>query len=66
MIGLIFFAFLAVMFVVSLRLKRHGESPLPAGDWQRTDEVFVDPATDRRMRVWIDPHDGKRHYVPDA
>ncbi len=66
MIALVLLVVLAVLFVISMRLRRHGESLVPAGDWQRTDEVFIDPATERRMRVWVDPHDGKRHYVPDA
>ena len=55
-----------VAAVMSLFLRRHGESATPAGDWTRTDEVFVDPTTGRRMRVWLDPNDGTRHYVPDA
>lgn len=39
---------------------------MPAGNWQRTDELFRDPSSGRLMRVWIDPADGTRHYVPDA
>ena len=54
-----------VAIVWSFFLRRHGESATPADGWQRTDEVFVDPSTDRRMRVWLDPVDGSRHYVPD-
>lgn len=57
---------LVALFLVSLLLRRHGESALPAGDWRRTDEVFIDPGTSRRMRVWVDPQDGSRHYVPDG
>ena len=56
---------LAGFFVVSLTLRRHGESELPAGHWERTDEVFRDPTTNRVMRVWVDPQDGSRHYVPE-
>ena len=55
-----------VAIVMSFFVRRHGESPLPAGDWQPTDEVFVDPTTGRRMRVYIDPADGSRHYVAEA
>jgi len=55
-----------VAIVMSLFVRRHAESVTPAGDWQRTDEVFVDPTTNRRMRVWVDPVDGQRHYVPEA
>jgi hypothetical protein len=55
-----------IAVVLSFFVRRHGESATPAGDWQRTDEVFVDPTTKRRMRVWIDPVDGQRHYVPES
>jgi hypothetical protein len=30
--------------------------------FQRTDEVFVDPTSGRRMRVWMDPRSGERRY----
>jgi len=56
---------LAVFFVVSLGLRRHGESRTPSEDWQRTDEIFRDPTTKRRMGVWVDPRDGSRHYVAE-
>jgi hypothetical protein len=56
---------LVVAFVISLTLRRHGESDLRAGDWDRTDEVFRDPTTKRYMRVWVDPKDGSRHYVAE-
>ena len=58
-------AVLAVFFVISLTLRRHGEAGMPAGHWTPTDEVFVDPTTRRRMRVWVDPNDGSRHYVAE-
>jgi hypothetical protein len=32
----------------------------------RTDEVFVDPTTDRRLRVFIDPSNGERRYILEA
>jgi hypothetical protein len=54
-----------VAIVWSFFVRRHGESALPAEGWQRTDEVFVDPTTNRRMRVWFDPRDGSRHYVAE-
>lgn len=39
----------------------------PAGEpletrFQRTDEVFVDPTSERRMRVWLDRLSGERRY----
>jgi hypothetical protein len=64
--GLIVVVVLVVAFVLSLTLRRHGESDAPAPHWRRTDEVFRDPGTDRIMRVWIDPGDGSRHYVPEG
>jgi hypothetical protein len=30
--------------------------------FRRTDEVFVDPTSDRRMRVWLDQETGERRY----
>lgn len=54
-----------VAIVMSFFVRRHGESQTPADGWQRTDEVFVDPTTERRMRVWVDPVDGTRHYVEE-
>ena len=64
-VAIIVIAVLAVCFVISLTLRRHGESTMPAGHWQPTDEIFIDPTTRRRMRVWVDPRDGSRHYVPE-
>ena len=55
-----------VAAILSLFVRRHGESELPAAGWQRTDESFVDPTTGRLMRVWLDPASGERHYVADA
>lgn len=41
----------------------HADSPQPG--WERTGERFRDPASGQVMRVWVDPADGSRHYVPD-
>jgi uncharacterized membrane protein YqiK len=56
---------LALLFVVSLAVRRHGEAETVERDWRPTDEVFRDPSTDRVMRVWEDRGDGSRHYVPE-
>lgn len=32
------------------------------GRFRRTSEVFVDPTSDRRMRVWLDEETGERRY----
>jgi hypothetical protein len=67
LIGVVILVVVAVVAVVGwLNLRRHGESDVPAGNWQRTDELFRDPSSGRLMRVWIDPADGTRHYVPEA
>lgn len=58
-------AAVVVACVASLFLRRHGEAAMPARDWRRTDEVFIDPSTGRRMRVWVDPADSARRYVPE-
>ena len=57
-------AVLAVILVVSLFVKRHGESPAAHPEWSATDERFRDPSTGRLMRVWLDAA-GTRHYVPE-
>jgi hypothetical protein len=30
-----------------------------------TSEVFIDPASGKRMRVWYDPATGQREYRPE-
>jgi hypothetical protein len=34
----------------------------PSSDAHPTNEVFIDPETGRRMRVWYDPRTGVREY----
>jgi hypothetical protein len=49
-----------------LRQRRgHAQSATPAAGWIPTDERFRDPTTGTVMRVWLDPADKSRHYVPD-
>jgi len=43
----------------------HAESASPAPGWVRTAERFRDPSSGVIMRVWVDPADDSRHYVPD-
>jgi hypothetical protein len=40
-------------------------SPGEASGARPTDEVFIDPDTGRRTRVWYDPSTGKRGYRPE-
>ena len=43
---------------------RHEQSgPVPGA--HPTNEVFIDPETGRRMRVWFDPRTGNRDYRED-
>ncbi len=45
--------------------RRHAQAAAPGPGWTPTAERFRDPSTKKIMRVWIDPADGSRHYVPD-
>ncbi len=44
---------------------RHAQASEPEPGWMRTAERFRDPSSGVIMRVWIDPSDESRHYVPD-
>ena len=65
LIGPVIVVAVIVAVVMSFFVRRHGEAVTPAEDWQATSEVSIDPTTNRLMRVWVDPHDGSRHYVAD-
>jgi hypothetical protein len=45
--------------------RRHAQRAAPGAAWVPTTERFRDPSTRKIMRVWIDPADLSRHYVPD-
>ena len=47
------------------RRRGHAQADQPAAGWIPTDERFRDPTTRAVMRVWIDPADQSRHYVPE-
>jgi DNA-binding CsgD family transcriptional regulator len=44
---------------------RHAQASEPEPGWMRTAERFRDPYSGVIMRVWVDPSDESRHYVPD-
>jgi uncharacterized protein DUF1707 len=46
--------------------KRHAQVSDPQPGWVPTAERFRDPSSNMIMRVWTDPADGSRHYVPDS
>ena len=47
------------------RGRRHAEVAVPGTGWLPTSERFRDPTTGQIMRVWVDPADQSRHYVPE-
>ena len=47
------------------RRRGHAHADQPAAGWIPTSERFRDPSTRTIMRVWIDPADHSRHYVPE-
>jgi hypothetical protein len=46
--------------------RRHAQRLQPAAGWVPTPERFRDPSTRAITRVWIDPADLSRHYVPES
>jgi len=48
------------------RRRGHQQAARPGAAWVATAERFRDPASGVIMRVWIDPADQTRHYVPEA
>jgi uncharacterized protein DUF1707 len=46
--------------------RRHAQAERPGDGWVPTSERFRDPASRMIMRVWIDPADDSRHYVPES
>ena len=47
------------------RRRGHAHADEPAAGWIPTNERFRDPSTSTVMRVWVDPADQSRHYVPE-
>ena len=47
------------------RRRGPAQAATPGAGWVPTDERFRDPTTRAIMRVWIDPADLSRHYVPE-
>jgi hypothetical protein len=48
-----------------VRRRGHAQAAKPGPGWVPTPERFRDPTTKVVMRVWIDPADQTRHYVPE-
>jgi Domain of unknown function (DUF1707) len=47
------------------RRRSHAHAARPGAGWVPTQERFRDPASAVVMRVWIDPADQSRHYIPE-
>ena len=47
------------------RYRGHRKSVSNGNTAEPTGEVFIDPATGGRMRVWYDPKTGQREYRPE-
>ena len=47
-------------------LEKPEDDAAPAPPFQPTDELFVDPTTRRKMRVYVDPATGERRYHAEA
>ena len=47
------------------RRRGHGQAVEPGPGWVPTQERFRDPTSKVIMRVWLDPADQTRHYVPE-
>ena len=46
--------------------RRHAQADRPGPGWVPTSERFRDPASRQIVRVWVDPADDSRHYVPES
>ena len=46
--------------------RRHAQQAQPGAGWVPTPERFRDPTTRAIVRVWVDPADLSRHYVPET
>ncbi|HLO36312.1 MAG TPA: hypothetical protein VK194_09530 [Candidatus Deferrimicrobium sp.] len=68
----------AVIERIRYRSEATDRSGLPAGRaggeppgtrldprFRRSDEIFTDPTSGQRMRVWLDPASGERRYVAE-
>jgi hypothetical protein len=42
-----------------------GEPTAPVAPFRPTDEVFIDPTTGHRLRVYLDPTSGERRYYAE-
>jgi hypothetical protein len=62
-IAIVIVGVVAAMF--GLDRYRGSRKDSAGGEAHPTDEVFIDPESGRKMRVWYDKSSGKREYRPD-
>ena len=43
-----------------------GESTMPVAPFRPTDELFIDPTSGQRLRVYLNPATGERRYFAEA
>lgn len=51
-------------FILDKRYRKNHGTKIPKG-YLATNEVFLDPVTDKKLRVYYDPKTGNRYYHED-
>ena len=62
---LLIFGLLVLIGTVFERWRYRAPNGTAGGNWQSTDERFVDPSSGDPVRVLYDPRTGERRYAPD-
>lgn len=53
----------AVLFTIAFRRRRLKQNAFqPPAGFRQTEEVFIDPTTGIKQRVWFNPGTGERFY----
>ena len=66
-VGIVFYLLVqGVVVIAAILFERGRYQPVvtQSGEWQDTEERFVDPSTGRLMKVRYNPQTGARDYVP--
>lgn len=64
-LAVLFMVMVVIPFIRLLRDKRmRHPRPPHFEEYERTDEVFTDPTTGLRQRVWFNAKTGERYYEP--
>jgi hypothetical protein len=65
-VGIVFYVLIQGVVVIAAVLFERGRyqpAVTQSGDWQETEERFVDPSTGQLMKVRYNPQTGARDYV---